>query len=45
MKKLKLYYRKAVMVVHPDKMVGKPLSQKLIAERVFEALQVVTAKS
>jgi len=36
--KLKLGYRKALLIVHPDKQVDKPLEQRFIAERVFELL-------
>jgi len=36
--KLKLGYRKALLIVHPDKQADKPLEQRFIAERVFELL-------
>ncbi len=35
---LKKYYRKAVVIVHPDKTTGKPIEIKLKAERLFELL-------
>jgi len=36
--KLKLAYRKALMIVHTDKMIGKPLEQRLLAERLFDLI-------
>lgn len=36
--KLKIAYRKAQLIVHSDKMIGKPLEQRLLAERVFDML-------
>eukprot|EP01116_Phalansterium_solitarium_P021380 TRINITY_DN6621_c0_g2_i1.p1 TRINITY_DN6621_c0_g2~~TRINITY_DN6621_c0_g2_i1.p1 ORF type:complete len:492 (+),score=161.27 TRINITY_DN6621_c0_g2_i1:122-1597(+) len=36
--KVKLAYRKALMVLHPDKMTDQPLERRLLAERVFSVL-------
>eukprot|EP01114_Cavostelium_apophysatum_P016658 TRINITY_DN4786_c0_g1_i2.p1 TRINITY_DN4786_c0_g1~~TRINITY_DN4786_c0_g1_i2.p1 ORF type:complete len:456 (+),score=132.38 TRINITY_DN4786_c0_g1_i2:1020-2387(+) len=36
--RVKVSYRKALLVVHPDKSQGKSLEEKLIAERAFELL-------
>lgn len=36
---LKKAQRKAMLVVHPDKMRDKPLEQQLLAERLFEILK------
>eukprot|EP01117_Protostelium_nocturnum_P002826 TRINITY_DN13744_c0_g1_i1.p1 TRINITY_DN13744_c0_g1~~TRINITY_DN13744_c0_g1_i1.p1 ORF type:complete len:601 (+),score=221.59 TRINITY_DN13744_c0_g1_i1:81-1883(+) len=37
--KLKITYRKAQLIVHSDKMVGKPMEQRLLAEKIFSVLQ------
>eukprot|EP00736_Rhodelphis_marinus_P000227 Rmarinus@m.22704 len=37
--KVKLHYRKAIMVCHPDKTLNFSVEQKLIAEKVFDTLQ------
>jgi len=42
--KLKLVYRIALRIVHPDKQTGKPLEQRLLAERIFEIIQEAAKK-
>ncbi|KAK8801922.1 hypothetical protein WA158_006317 [Blastocystis sp. Blastoise] len=42
--KVKLFYRKALLKVHPDKNTGCPADQVYIAQRVFEALNQAWAK-
>lgn len=37
-KKVKLYYRKAMLVVHPDKCSSLNSETKFIAKRIFEAV-------
>ena len=37
-KQVKLQYRKAMLVVHPDKVVDKPMETQFIAKRIFEGL-------
>jgi curved DNA-binding protein CbpA len=36
---LKKSFRKAMLVVHPDKTAGKSLEVRLLAERLFSTLQ------
>jgi len=35
---LKKFYRKSVMIVHPDKTAGKSLETKVLAKSLFEVL-------
>ena len=37
---IKKKYRKAIVLVHPDKQKGKDAAQVMLAERVFEKLKV-----
>jgi DnaJ-domain-containing protein 1 len=37
-KKVKLNYRKAMLVVHPDRASNQSMEVKFIAKRVFEAI-------
>ena len=38
---IKKKYRRAVLLVHPDKQKDKPPAQALLAERMFEKLKVL----
>lgn len=42
--KVKIHYRKAVMIVHPDRLSGQPLEHRLAAERIFDILTDAHAK-
>jgi hypothetical protein len=44
-RKVKITYHKALLIVHPDKVVGRPVEERLLAERVWDTLQEAFSKT